>query len=273
MTGADAASLADFRARQAQRRAEAYTRFFTPVTRVFAPAVAGRLGRPAGVALDLGCGDGAVTTVLRAGGWPTVALDLSPDLAGAARRGTGAPVVVADALRLPVATGSLAAVASAFVLPHLEDLPAALAQIYRALRPGGLLAVAGWAPATTSPLTGLSARLLCDRAAEPQRAALLEADRRTDAGHLRDALAAAGFADARVETVSSVVHLPSANHWWKGLVGASCGFTELFQVQTREVQQATRAAFLAAAADFTLGGAEVVVPAAALVLSARRPPA
>lgn len=270
MTGADTVSLADFRARQSQRRAQAYTRFFTPVTREFALALVRRLGHPSGVALDLGCGDGNVTTALRAGGWTTLAVDLSPDLAAAARAGTGAPVLVADALRLPLATGQLAAVAAAFLLPHLDDLGTALAEAHRVLRPDGLLVAAGWASAATSPLTGLSARILRDRAAATERTLLVEAERRTDADYLRERLAATGFVDIHVETATTVVRLPSAMDWWKGLVGASCGFTELLQVQTREVQQATRGAFLTAAADFVLGESEVFVPAAALLLSGRK---
>jgi SAM-dependent methyltransferase len=270
MTHADATSIADFRARHSRRRAQAYTRFFSPITREFAAALVRRLAHPNGVALDLGCGDGNVTAALRAGGWDVLALDLSPELAAAARAGTGAPVVVADALRLPLATGRMAAVATAFVLPHLDDLGTALAEVHRVLRPEGLLVMAGWAPAAASPLTGLGARILRDRAAATERALLVEAERRTDAEYVHAHVAAAGFVDIRVETATTVVRLPSAKEWWKGLVGASCGFTELFQVQSREVQQDTREAFLGAAADFELADGEVFVPAAALLLSGRR---
>ncbi|WP_051723661.1 class I SAM-dependent methyltransferase [Micromonospora chokoriensis] len=269
MTATDPATLADFRARQERRRAEAYTRFFSPVTARFAGALVRRLGHPAGPALDLGCGDGVVTRELRAAGWASLALDISPELAAAALAGTGGPVVIGDALRLPLASASLAAAASAFVLPHLDDLDAALTETRRVLRRDGVLALAGWAPAAVSPFTGLSADLLRERAAATEERLLAEAGQRTDADHLATRLAAAGFAEVTVETATTVVRLPSPGHWWKGLVGGSCGFTELLQVQSREVQQATREAFLAEARDFTVGGEEVAVPAAALLIRGR----
>jgi SAM-dependent methyltransferase len=264
-------ALAEFRRRQSKRQAQAYAQFFSPVTRQFIPGLVRALGRPDGTALDLGCGDGSLTVALTGGGWDVLALDLSPDLAALARAGTAAPVVVGDALRLPLAGGRLAAVATAFVLPHLSELDAALAEAYRVLRAGGRLVLAGWAPIATSPFTGLASGLLRDRAAADQRARLVEAERRTDAGYLCARAEAAGFADVQLERLSTLVQLPSARVWWTGLVGASCGFGELYRSQTSEVQQETREAFAAAARAFERADGEVVVPAAALVLSGRRP--
>lgn len=266
----DGAQLAEFRAARSHRRAEAYIRFFSPITRRFVPTLVRLLGPPRGTALDLGCGDGSLSAALRRDGWAAVAMDLSPELAASARSATAAPVVVGDALRLPLTTGRLAAVATAFVLPHLDDLAGALDEARRVLQPGGRLVVAGWAPPDTSPLTGLAGRLLRDRAAAGQRGMLAEADRRTDPDYLHAHLAAAGFVDVHGETVATTVRLPSVREWWKGLVGASCGFGELYRAQTREVQQDTREAFERAAAAYEHDGG-IVVPAAALVLSGSRP--
>jgi len=138
------------------------------------------------------------------------------------------------------------------------------------LRPDGRLVMAGWAPAATSPFTGLAARLLGDRAAAAQRTHLAEAGRRTDGEYLRAHVAAAGFVDVRVENPTTAVRLPSAREWWKGLVGASCGFGDLYRAQTGEVRTDTRQAFEEAAVEFEVSGGEVVVPAGALVLSGRR---
>src|SRR5205809_3860461 len=134
MTVADAAALEAFRIRQEQRRAEAYAGFFAPVTAQFLAPLADRLGSPpdsAGIAdrgpvLDLGCGTGALARILAGRGWTVVAADRWPAIAALAHSGTGPPVVIADAVRLPVATAALGALAAAFVLPHLPDLPGAL---------------------------------------------------------------------------------------------------------------------------------------------------
>jgi ubiquinone/menaquinone biosynthesis C-methylase UbiE len=268
---AEGTAIADFRARQSRRQAQAYTRFFSPITREFVPALVRLLGPPDGVVLDLGCGDGSLTVALSGRAWDVLALDLSPDLATLARARTAAPVVVGDSLRLPLATGRVAAIATAFLLPHLKDLSVALREAHRVLRPGGRLVMVGWAPAAMSPLTGLAACLLRDRAGSAQRALLAEAERRTDAGYLRAEVAAVGFADIRVDNLTTVVRLPSISDWWAGLVGASCGFSELYQAQTRQMQQDTHEAFVEAAADFELAGGEVMVPAAAVLLSCRRP--
>ncbi len=56
--------------------------------------------------------------------------------------GAGAPErVVADAASLPLPDGSVDAVVARSVLIYLEDLPAALEEAARVLRPGGLLSV------------------------------------------------------------------------------------------------------------------------------------
>jgi demethylmenaquinone methyltransferase/2-methoxy-6-polyprenyl-1,4-benzoquinol methylase len=72
-----------------------------------------------------------------------IGLDFSlPMLRVARQRAAGRWVVVAgDALALPFADGSLAAAATAFTLRNVVDLPGALAELARVLRPGGRLAV------------------------------------------------------------------------------------------------------------------------------------
>jgi SAM-dependent methyltransferase len=262
--------LLDFRARRAQQRALAYTRFFSPITCRFVPAVVERLDGPTGPALDLGCGDGSLAASLRRAAWRVVAVDVSPALAAVARTGTGVPAVVGDALRLPFADHALAAVGTLFVLPHLDDLDVGLREVHRVLRPGGRLVMAGWAPPAASELTGLAGTLLRERASPEHRAALAEADRRTDAAYLCDRLAAAGFADPAVHGVAAEVVLPSVRDWWKGLVGASCGFGDLYRAQTTPVQTATREAFEDAAAERARPDGSVPATAAALVLSCRR---
>jgi SAM-dependent methyltransferase len=83
-------------------------------------------------ALDLGCGPGLLTEALRARG-----TQVEPADAGAAYAGK-AGGVQCDEDRLPFPPGSFDLVVSAGTLDSVNDLPGALIQIRRALRPDGL---------------------------------------------------------------------------------------------------------------------------------------
>ena len=94
--------------------------------------------------LDLGCGGGLTTAWLAQRGATTVGVDLSrASLRVASRqtRGYGHPEPVfacGRAEALPFADASFDVVWCTDVLEHLPELPAALAQIARVLKPGGL---------------------------------------------------------------------------------------------------------------------------------------
>ena len=84
-------------------------------------------------ALDIG-GRGVVAPLLRARGIATVSCDLSPAMAAV----NGAPAVAADEEFLPFAQGSFDLVIASLSLHWVNDLPGALIQIRRVLRPDGL---------------------------------------------------------------------------------------------------------------------------------------
>lgn len=87
-------------------------------------------------ALDLGCADGGLASALRARGMEVVACDAGPRFARAA---DGA---CCDEDRLPFPPESFDLIVSAGVLDTVNDLPGALIQCRRALRPDGLLLAA-----------------------------------------------------------------------------------------------------------------------------------
>jgi SAM-dependent methyltransferase len=92
------------------------------------------------LAVDLGCHAGTLARILgrRGGIERLVQCDLSPAMA----RRTGGVAVVADEEALPFAPGSLDAVLSVLSLHWVNDLPGALVQIRRALKPDGLFLAA-----------------------------------------------------------------------------------------------------------------------------------
>ena len=104
------------------------------VRRLVSPLTPGR-------ALDVGCGGGGNTGVLRDLGWRVSGLEYSPAAAGLATS-RGLDVVRADARRLPFADGSMDLVMSTDMWEHIEDDEAVARETHRVLRPGGRLLVA-----------------------------------------------------------------------------------------------------------------------------------
>jgi ubiquinone/menaquinone biosynthesis C-methylase UbiE len=93
------------------------------------------LGRPRGVALDLGCGTGTAGSGLVRSGLQVVGADLSlPCLRVAARRLD--LVARVDAARLPFADDSFDALVARGALHHFQEPEIALAEIRRVLKPG-----------------------------------------------------------------------------------------------------------------------------------------
>jgi NADH dehydrogenase [ubiquinone] 1 alpha subcomplex assembly factor 5 len=85
-------------------------------------------------ALDIG-GRGVIAPRLRAAGIPTVAMDLSAPMAAL----SGPPHLVADEEALPFGADSFDLVIASLSLHWVNDLPGALIQLRRVLRPEGLL--------------------------------------------------------------------------------------------------------------------------------------
>jgi SAM-dependent methyltransferase len=70
-------------------------------------------------------------------GFTVVGVDLSPAMAQRARRRLGPVVAVADAAQLPVADAAIQQAVSVWLLHLVADRAAVLAEVARALRPGG----------------------------------------------------------------------------------------------------------------------------------------
>jgi SAM-dependent methyltransferase len=107
------------------------------------PAFLGLLPEPGRLTLDIGCGEGRVARELIRRGHSVTAIDASPTLVEAARRGDP-PVdaTVADAAALPL-DDAAADLAVAFMsLQSIEDLEGAIAEAARVLEPQSALCAA-----------------------------------------------------------------------------------------------------------------------------------
>lgn len=94
-----------------------------------------------GRALDVGCGSGGNTAVLRDLGWRVTGLEYS-EAAAELARARGLDIVRGDATRLPFTDGSFDLVMSTDMWEHIDDDEAVARETARVLRPGGRALVA-----------------------------------------------------------------------------------------------------------------------------------
>jgi ubiquinone/menaquinone biosynthesis C-methylase UbiE len=101
------------------------------------------------VVLDVGAGTGVASTTLVEVGAVPVAADLSHGML-AWQAGDRPPAVVADIRALPFADRAVDDTVAAFVLNHLDDPAAGIAELVRVTRPGGALLACVYSNASRS---------------------------------------------------------------------------------------------------------------------------
>ena len=169
-------------------------------TGAFVPALADAIltsldPQPGERILDVGCGDGTLTARLAAAGADVVGIDASPALVEVARA-RGLDVRLGDAAAMTF-DGEFDAVFSNAALHWILDYDAVAAAMFRALRPGGRLAVEfGGFGNIAAIRTALRAVLLARGVTH-----LPEDQFYPTAEQYSDVLARAGLTDVRVEIV------------------------------------------------------------------------
>jgi demethylmenaquinone methyltransferase/2-methoxy-6-polyprenyl-1,4-benzoquinol methylase len=114
------------------------------------------LARPDAAVLDLCCGTGDMTMALLrhrpAGGRPVLAADFAHQMLVRGARKFASPAaparaiaIEADAMRLPVRSGSLDLITTAFGFRNLANYRDGLCEFYRVLAPGGQLGILDFA--------------------------------------------------------------------------------------------------------------------------------
>jgi len=94
--------------------------------------------------LDVACGTGDLVFAAEARGATAVGLDLTPRMIAFARekaaaRGSSARWLAGDMCALPLANSQFTVVTTGYGLRNVPDLPAALREMHRVLKPGGRL--------------------------------------------------------------------------------------------------------------------------------------
>jgi SAM-dependent methyltransferase len=167
--------------------------------------------------LDVACGTGALACEaarrVRPGGTVT-GLDRNEGMLAVARRkARDIEWRIGPAESLPFADATFDAVVCQFGLMFFEDRVAALREMWRALRPGGRLAVAVWDALESSPgyasMTALLQRLFGEHVANALRAPFVLGDPE----ELRSLCARAGIPRVEIRTPGGTARFPSVEAW------------------------------------------------------------
>jgi ubiquinone/menaquinone biosynthesis C-methylase UbiE len=207
---------------------------------------------PGARVLDVCCGSGAsalpaAETVGPAGA--VLGVDLAEhllELARAKARSQGLANVTfrpGDMLDLGLPDAAFDAVVCVFGIFFVPDMPAAVRELWRRVRPGGQLAITTWGPRVFEPGNSLFWEAI--RAVRPDLYKSFNPwDRISDPASVRALLAEGGVAASDIVAEPGSQTLQSPDDWWPIVMGS--GYRGTFEQLTPEEQEHVREVNLAA---------------------------
>lgn len=239
--------------------AEAYDEFMGRFSSRLSAQMADLAGVAAGQrVLDVGCGPGALTSLLvqRLGPGAVTAVDPSPPFVEAARaRNSEAAVLQASAEDLPFGDGTFDAAVAQLVVHFMADPVRGLREMARVTKAGGSVAVCVWDHAGGQGPLGpfwAAARALDPGVSDESG---LPGAR---AGQLAELLTAAGLDDVTETSLIADLEMPAFDTWWEpftnGVGPAGAYVASLDAERTAALRERCRA---------TLGSGPFVIPARA----------
>ncbi len=256
-------------------RSDAYQRGFARLTaHTVEPLLdAAEVGSGTAV-LDVGTGPGIVAAAALARGAVVTAVDASPEMAAlAAATCPGAEVRTAVLPELPFADASFDAVVGNFVINHLGDAAAGLAELQRVLRPGGRIALTCWEREAMRATAVFGEAVAAAGIPQPDdlpSSGLFLAGATDRAAAFGDLLATAGFVDERSRRVEWD-HRVDPDAWWAAVVAGTPLTGSLIVRLPDGVVAGIKQRYDALVAPFAQGTpGQVALPAVAVLATARR---
>jgi SAM-dependent methyltransferase len=192
--------------------------------------------------LDVATGPGYAAGRAAARGASVVAVDFSEEMLSFAA--TLHPAVSfrhADAGALPFDDGSFDAVVANFLMPHVSDPPAVVAELARVARPGGRLALATWDPEPET-FTRFLFEAIADSGAAPPPS--LPAGppffQYATTDEFTGLLQGAGLVDVSVDALAFTHRIDDLDAFWADLVGGAVRASALIRAQPAELQARIR---------------------------------
>ena len=200
--------------------ADAYDRFMGRYSTLLSPQMADLGGvAPGQRVLDVGCGPGALTSILvdRVGAARVASVDPSEPFVEAARlRFPEVDVRRAPAEDLPFEADSFDAAIAQLVVHFMTDPVAGLREMRRVTRPGGVVAACVWDHAGGRGPLGSFWRAVAELDPEVVDESDLPGARE---GHLGELFEAAGLTDVETTVVTAVREHASFEDWWEPYTG------------------------------------------------------
>lgn len=222
--------------------------------------------------LEVGCGSGRLTTAALARGARVTATDAVPGMvAVAAAAAPGALVRQAALPGLPFPEAAFDVAVGAFVINHVAQPEAAVADLARVLVPGGRVALSCWGAAERNVAQSVVADAVAASGAErptgvPEHSPFLT---HSDPEGFAELLRGAGLTAVRVEELSWI-HRVDPDQWWRDLLSGTVLTSSLVEGQDRETAEAIKRAYDHLVAQYRTGDGRVALPVAALIATGVR---
>ncbi|WP_431958996.1 class I SAM-dependent methyltransferase [Actinacidiphila sp. bgisy160] len=222
--------------------------------------------------LDVGTGTGTAAAAACERGAKVTAVDAEPSMVERAALAVPSAEVLTAALpALPFEDGVFDAVVGNFVLNHVGRPRTALAELRRVVRPGGRIALTIWAVPAPAGQALLGRAVEMAGVTRPSHLPPLAAadDFPRDQDGLAGLMTSAGLREAACRKLRWD-HRASAEEWWSGPASGVAFIGQLLLSQSEETRSEVKRHFDALTQEFLGQDGLLVLPHAALLVSACR---